>query len=125
MDDEQYVRSKWKRVEYRESGLTPAGPYYVTISGGDHPTAGSLIFMNHGISKEAVFVAARAFTEEREKQIAEVEKEIAWLIKEKRGQHPEFETQTARELYATPRRIFAREQAALNELKRGMKGLAQ
>src|ERR1700678_4519606 len=67
--DEEYVRAAWKRVQYRETGLTGDGPCYVVISADDHPTAGSTIFMKHGQDKETVFAAARAYTEERKRQI--------------------------------------------------------
>ena len=68
---EQIVRSSWKRVEYHETGLTYAGTCYVTISTEDHPTAGTLIFMNHGKDKDSVFSAALRFTEEHEHKIKE------------------------------------------------------
>lgn len=64
--------------------------------------------------KDAVWHAARAFTQARERKIAEVEEEIEWLTQ-------------LRKLVPCGnkrRRILTRERAALAELKRGWKGAA-
>ena len=114
-DAESKVRAVWKRVTYSETGLTPAGPCYVVISNDDHPTAGSTLFMEHGSSKEAVFAAALAFTEQRLREIAEVEEELEEIA---------AEMSTWDREYPAWNRILAREQAALAELKRGMKAEA-
>jgi hypothetical protein len=111
-EDERIVRDAWKRITYRETGLTSAGPCYVVIESDDHPTAGSSLFMEHGSSKESVFAAARAFTEERREQIRQVEEEIQYI-------HEDMIDNC--DHCAASKRIVAREQAVLAELKRGMK----
>lgn len=112
-DAESRVRAAWKRVEYCETGLTPAGPCYVTISLEDHPTAGSVIFMKHGIGKETVFSAALAFTLQKAKEISDVREEIAWLSD---GMAVSGDPEPIGD------RIMNREQAALDALLRGWKG---
>lgn len=64
---------------------------------------------------EMDYHAAYLFTKERERQIAEVEEEVA-LLEAEAALWPNFYKQQA--AYS---RILAREQAALAELKRGMK----
>lgn len=62
---------------------------------------------------EAAWSAAAEFTRERERQIAEIEKEIDW-VQMKLG---------VSSTVAVPHRILARLQAALTDLKRGMRSL--
>ena len=122
MNAEEKVRAAWKRVRYSETGLTDAGPCYVTISLEDHPTAGTVIFMHHGRSKEECFSAAEAFTDDRLKQVAEIEEEIEFLQNRVRPHWPS-ENDVPWVVADASRldRILKREQAALTELRRGMK----
>jgi hypothetical protein len=60
----------------------------------------------------AAWSAARAFTEEREKQIAKIAQEIRWLMNRLDEEAEDAGIVTS---------IIAREQAEVNELKRGMK----
>lgn len=113
--EQEYVEARWKRVAYHESGLTSAGKCYVTIDADDHPTAGTLLFMHHGGTKAAVFHAAYLYTKERKRQIAEVEEKVA-LLEAEATLWPNFYKQQA--AYS---RILAREQAALADLKRGLR----
>ena len=92
---ETRVRAAWKQVTYSETGQTLAGPCYVVISAEDHPTAGSMIFMQHGRSKEVVFAAALAFTDARLEEVRLIEAAIRFLHQEANlwpvhwAEHPE------------------------------------
>ena len=120
--DEEYVRAAWKRVQYRETRLTGDGPCYVVISADDHPTAGSTIFMKHGQDKETVFAAARAYTEERKRQIRLIEQEINFL-----SWRPNFMIADGWEsaIKVIVERILAREKATLQSLQRGLRSTQQ
>ena len=101
--DEEYVRARW-------AGVLDTG-YSVRLEIGEFGKWEKF----DGLNKR--WSAARAFTEEREREIAEVEEEIeyvssfAWLPSRsgKREEHPVWQ------------RILAVEQARLAELRRGMK----
>ncbi len=92
MTDEDFVRSKWTRV-------------YSTMNG---------TFLSGRKVSDALrnYRAAAEFTRERERQIAEIEEEIAYISYDYDG------AWTLTELHT---RILARLQAALADLKRGMK----
>ena len=68
---------------------------------------------------EMDYHAAFLFTKQREREIAEVEEEIAWLNQMKRNLPPGRPTKEERQ--AILQRILAVEQARLAELRRGMK----
>ena len=100
---EEYVRARWEHVHTGAAALhlsDYSAPLVITHAG-EFPN----------------WSAARAFTENREREIAEVEEEIeyvssfAWLPSRsgKREEHPVWQ------------RILAVEQARLAELRRGMK----
>ena len=103
MTDEEYVRARW-------AGVLDTG-YSVRLEIGEFGKWAKF----DGLNKR--WSAARAFTENREREIAEVEEEIeyvssfAWLPSRsgKREEHPVWQ------------RILARLQARLAELRRGMK----
>ena len=110
MTDEKYVRARWERIAL-EWG-TIEHKRYVSVS------ASGMFITLHGYETEAeAWSGARAFTEQRERDIAEVQEEIeyvssfAWLPSRsgKREEHPVWQ------------RILAVEQARLAELRRGMK----
>ena len=71
MTDEEYVRARWERV------LVCDGFYL-------HYTNGTILlnWPNHQFYEFKDFSAARAFTENRERDIAEIQEEVAWLTKE-------------------------------------------
>ena len=106
MTDEEYVRARWERV------IVCDGSYR-------HYAKGTILlnWANHQFYEFNDWSAARAFTEQREREIAEVQEEIeyvssfAWLPSRsgKREEHPVWQ------------RILAVEQARLAELRRGMK----
>ena len=108
---EEYVRSKWKEVHVRKRRDIKSGMCFLIVMG-RHST---LWYGN----ERAAWSAARAFTEEREREIAEVEEEIAWLNQMKRNLPPGRPTKEERQ--AILQRILAVEQARLAELRGGMK----
>ena len=108
MTDEEYVRARWERV------IVCDGSYR-------HYAKGTILlnWSNHQFYEFKDFSAARAFTENREREIAEVEEEIAELeshilcygngsVEDER-------------MICVYQRILAVEQARLAELRRGMK----
>ncbi len=107
MTNEEYVRSKWEKVKDRETFVAGHG-HVVTLPviWKDSMSAG------YFRSKEIAWAAAAEFTREREEQIRHVEEEIALL----EGWKHLVEVKNPAAL-----RILGREQAALAELKRGMK----
>lgn len=107
--DEQFVRSRWGWVQVRTAepyeGI-PQGKWSVRIP--------LLPFSQIGFPSEVeAWSAAAAFTREREEQIRQVEEEIALVGGI--GHMAPCECCGVRD------RILAREQAALAELKKGMK----
>ena len=114
---EKLVRDTWERVGYTSGGVTSDGPSCVTIRLPDHPTAGTLIYIERGADKAEVFEAAAQFTRERLAKCADIEEEIQFMRDVERAQNPITEP--------IPRRICGRivaaRQAALAELKKGMK----
>jgi hypothetical protein len=119
-ENEQYVRSKWEQVEahwlpsmpdrFRVEMVYDSAMVWVDRPHAQIPSEKPFVRKQ---TEQQAWSAARAFTEEREKQIAEVEEEIALLSSI--GQHYVPPAKVTRD------RILAREQAALDELKRGMK----
>ena len=111
--DEEYVRARWERV------IVCDGSYR-------HYAKGTILlnWSNHQFYEFKDFSAARAFTKQREREIAEVEEEIALLklvivtikndIMFDAGCWVEKDELKAK-------RILAVEQARLAELRRGMK----
>jgi hypothetical protein len=57
----------------------------------------------------------------RQQEIAKLREDIAWTQKKMEGCAPESELETAREVYAAPRRVLTRLQSALAEAQKGMK----
>jgi hypothetical protein len=124
--NEEYVRQRWIDVALWDRDFSPYTVnlrYEVEIV--SHP---GNFFCFHGAKHSEAWSAARAFTEAREEEIRQVEEEIALLNLEFWEMHGEIRLATMVEQY-TPlvrelcrwARILAREQAALAELKRGMK----
>ena len=106
--DEEYVRARWVRV------LVCDGSYR-------HYAKGTilLIWSNHQFYEFKDFSAARAFTEKREREIAEISGCVALLkglVGLARGSATDV-TGMAAKLTST----LKREQAVLAELRRGMK----
>jgi len=102
MTDEEYVRSKWRNCATKRD---------------EHNRW--LMFTNNAMyravfadSLEKLWAAAAEFTRERLEQIRQLEEEIAWLSD---GIDVTGDDEPIGE------RILAREQAALADLKRGMK----
>ena len=99
MTDEEYVRARWEDSVAFTMGPNPwtlrlpCGKYF------------------DGTIDEC-WSGARAFTEQREREIADVEEEIAWLSDGMDCSDPDDEV---------GHRILARLQAVLSELRRGMK----
>ena len=95
---EEYVRARWEHVHTGAAALhlsDYSAPLVITHAG-EFPN----------------WSAARAFTEQREREIAEVQEEIAWLSDGMDCSDPDDEV---------GQRILAVEQARLAELRRGMK----
>jgi hypothetical protein len=120
-ENEQYVRSKWEQVEAR---WLPSMPDRFRVEmvydsamvwvERPHPQIPSEKPFVRKQTEQQAWSAARAFTEEREKQIAKIAQEIRWLMN-----RLDVEAEDAGIVTS----IIAREQAEVNELKRGVKGL--
>ena len=102
MTDEEYVRARWGGFAVLDDTTTMERGIGVFL-GHEMPTLWGYA------SYDEALKSARAFTEQREREIAEVEEEIAWLYVGQSGIGPVFH------------RILAVEQARLAELRRGMK----
>jgi hypothetical protein len=127
---EEYVRQKWEHV------IVCDGSYR-------HYAKGTVLFnwANHCFYEFPDFAAGYAFTLTREEEIRQVEREIAMLtwIREKAllhvrnwfdapGLHPAHAGQLAAEKtldVAVLSRILAREQAALDALKMGLREVSK
>jgi hypothetical protein len=118
MDDEQYVRSKWEQVRvhwlpsmpdrFRVEMVYDSAMVWAEVTGcGLHHTDAYATIAR-------AWSAARAFTEKREKQIAKIAQEIRWLMNRLDVEAFKYNGMVTS--------IIAREQAALDELRRGMKG---
>jgi hypothetical protein len=108
--NEKYIRDRWELVHCCDGSYLGYARGTVLLQDSHR----------HWIDFDS-WSAAKAFTVEREGQIAEIEEEIAWLTEQKRRLRPTSETQTAKEMYAVSRRILAVEQERLVALKQGMK----
>lgn len=114
MTDEEYVRARWERV------IVCDGSYR-------HYAKGTILlnWANHQFYEFNDWSAARAFTEQREREIAEVEKEIV-LIENAMKIHRHNVSvgrKVCQHVKAICRwsRILSREQGVLAELRGGMK----
>jgi hypothetical protein len=117
--NERYVRERWEHIKYADTALSVlAGPHYVIIFSEENRRQ---IFAPYRHTEAEAWAAAKAFTVEREKQIAEVEEEIEYVEFRMRDIEENGGKIYVECAYRTLERIFAREQAALAELKRGMK----
>ena len=107
MTDEEYVRARWERV------LVCDGSYR-------HYAKGTILlnWSNHQFYEFKDFSAARAFTENREREIAEVREEISEIEDDILSYSSHDNADSFAVIY---RRILARLQARLAELRRGMK----
>jgi hypothetical protein len=120
MTDEEYVRAKWGRVErYAHSG-------YVFIKFHDCvPIAiigGDIFPGRYLIDQESLaWSAAKAFTEQREKEIQEVEEEIEVEQGCIESCETLLEIPEAKRHLAAHKRILAVEQDRLKALKAGMR----
>ena len=118
MTDEEYVRARWQLV----AAVPTVVNGYVVCAGlsADRQTVlrlwrGPL----HECTEAEAWSAARAFTENLERDIAEVQEEIAILNE---GVELAASTDADERKYGIPfKRILARLQAVLAELRRGMK----
>lgn len=115
--DEQFVREHWQHVHYADTALSVlAGPHYVIIGGYSY---GPLKFAAYRHTAAEAWQAAREFTEMRLEEIRQTEEEID-VIRE--GITLAGENEEDNKRYGNPfRRILADEQAALADLRRGMK----
>lgn len=111
MDDKQYVRSRWERAEECPRPRPADDPTWCISLGGRRFTVAN-VPETDAETEVAAWSAARAFTEEREKQIAKIAQEIRWLMNRLDEEAEDAGIVTS---------IIAREQAEVNELKRGMK----
>ena len=107
MTDEEYVRARWERV------IVCDGSYR-------HYAKGTILlnWANHQFYEFKDFSAARAFTENREREIAEVREEISEIEDDILSYSSHDNADSFAVIY---RRILARLQARLAELRRGMK----
>jgi hypothetical protein len=106
MIDEEYVRSKWAEITVKTYGNSR--PFWI---------CSQFEYLANGpFETEAeMWQAARAFTEAREEEIRLLEEECDLLFQK----HEAASNKPAHQaIYA---RIMSREQAALTELKRGMR----
>jgi hypothetical protein len=130
MTAEQFVREHWEQVTYSDTAVgVLAGPHYVIIGG--YPN-GPQKFAAYRHTPEEAWSAAAEFTRERLEQIRQVEQEVGKVDYEQneafmlirdvppKSVHLEMIVMWVRSLCATSR-ILAREQAALAELKKGMR----
>jgi len=111
MTDEEYVRSRLEDVYWDKRFYN---------------NQGDVVHLGWSIcaaeTEEEGWKLAVAWTRTREEEIRLVEEEIAELHEEFDWSHPENNyTHEATLTYAIFQRILAREQAALAELRRGMK----
>lgn len=106
MTDEEFVRSKWSTLN------ADRGHPGTRLALG----VGGVLFRATSEEGEArAWAAAAEFTRKREREIAEVEEEIAWISG--------FSAYAGHRLYGPCRaRILARLEAALAELRRGWRG---
>ena len=120
-EDERFVREHWEDVTVEWGRIE--GKLYGMATSQSRP-----IYL-HGYKTEAeIWSSARRFTEERLEQIRQAEKDVRRVMKfvaQCRGYLIErIDPRHDTEALASWSRILAREQAALDELKRGMKQLA-
>jgi hypothetical protein len=106
MTDEEYVRSKWENVAEFNGAVGKSMVYW--ISGSECSL--SLLCS----SLEGAWQAARQFTEQRKREIAEVDEEVALLIWLEQENEMEEDSTVAR-------RIRERLQAIRADLAKGMK----
>ena len=111
MTNEEYVRSKWRGVQQYVCGGTNGNSYYVGSDG--------FIASFCGETENESWTAAAEFTRQREEKIRQVEEEIGVCEGCLRMWQPPFGNDYGG--VGPMKRILAREQAALAELKRGMK----
>jgi len=109
--DEKEVRDAWERAEEcpRESKMGDGEEWVISL-GGFYYTMHMTDWVE---SQTAAWSAAAAFTRERKEQIRLVEEEIDYVRA--------FIKLPSGEEHSVWSRILAREQAALAELKRGMR----
>ncbi len=106
MNAEEYLRARWGGFAVLDDTTTMERGIGVFL-GHEVPTLWGYA------SYDEALKAARAFTEQREREIAEVEKEIAWLTIIGATPLSTYEGNGER------KRILARLQAVLAELRRG------
>lgn len=110
MSDEEFVRENWNLVHRCD------GSYLC------YPKDRILVQDGHGLWLEfKAWSAAAAFTRDRLEEKWQLEEEIEWTKKQKSYSSPSRELETAREIYAAPRRILTRLNRDLAALKTGMK----
>ena len=107
--EREYVEARYRCAPWKSVDSN----YYVDLLETGTNTHGACTFP--GPTQSAAYHAAYLFTKERERQIAEVEEEVA-LLEAEATLWPNFYKQQA--AYS---RILARERAALAELKRGLR----
>lgn len=110
MTDEEYVRSKWEAVEVEQDCYAD---WYYSLGGIYDST-------QHFSTEEETWSAAAEFTRQREEEIRRVEEEIEGANDSVRwfSQGDGYDDKRWTEVH---RRILAREQQALADLKRGWK----
>lgn len=127
MNDEQYLLKRWHDIRIADDTMIGGG-VEITVSYpiglGVMPT----LILGRGDTRKQALVAAKAFTEERELQIAEQTDDIAWvqgcvnamrrLLGEDLG---ESDRKMADEQLERGERVLAREQDRLQALKQGMR----
>lgn len=109
MTDEEYVRSKWEKVDSRETYVAGHG-YCVSLPVLWHEAMTTGYFK----TEAEAWSASRTFTEQREREIAEVDEEIAFLDDEKRVWPKHYNCDA-------PKRTLSRLQSIRAELTKGMK----
>lgn len=111
--DEEYVRARWNVYAWKSE----EGEYFVDLLHSGSEKHGAYTFP--AATEAEAWSATRAFTEQREREIAEVQEEIAILNE---GVELAASTDADERKYGIPfKRILVVEQARLAELRRGMK----
>ena len=104
-EDEQYVKERYERV-----AIGGGEEFGWRVSIIDSSERGPLYTDFYGPALNTCWQQARAFTEAREREIAEVEEEINWLMGARVHKYE----------IAIPQRILKSREAVLADLLRGM-----
>jgi hypothetical protein len=110
MDDKKYVRARWERAEECPRSSSQGKTWCISLGGKRFTRAN--VPEDDAPTAAAAWHEARVFTFQREEEVRRVEEEIDWLRRKEHLQNVEDA--------AIWKRVLAREQAELADLKRGM-----